>query len=162
MSDATEVDNALSLEDLFLSQEFGQPRTGTALVDSEPTLFGGVPPRGPLVPLAATSLTAQVGHGTTTHVRRNRTLFASVSGVAAALLVALGIVSQTGTNKPSGTSGVAIKPTTPTTTGQTPPPVGDLPPVVSVPPTTVGSGSPSSSGATLASFSGGSSSGSGG
>ncbi len=94
MSDQIQAGTTLSLEDLFLSQEFGKPRAKPVVTEVEPMLFGGAPLRGPLVPLAGTSVSGLVGHATSTHMRRNRTLFAAASGVAAALLVAVGVVAQ--------------------------------------------------------------------
>jgi hypothetical protein len=91
MSDQKEYQDVLSLEDLFLSHEFGRPR-----VVSDPTLddtlFGSVPPRGPLVPMAATAAVGIVGHSTTTHHQRQtrRRAMAVLSGAVAALLAAIG------------------------------------------------------------------------
>ncbi|HEY1827310.1 MAG TPA: hypothetical protein VGF87_04785 [Acidimicrobiales bacterium] len=102
MSDQSEL-GVLSLEDLFLSREFGQPRAfAPAATD---TLFGNGSSRGPLVPLTA-GAGSVAGHLTTTHLRRNRSLFAAVSGAAAALLVAVGVLAQT--HSPTKPTGEAI------------------------------------------------------
>jgi|HubBroStandDraft_1064217.scaffolds.fasta_scaffold71485_2 hypothetical protein len=109
-----------SLEDLFLSREFGRPRAGGTNLDPESdperALFGGSSVRAPLVPMVplagvpagawSTSGTGSgVVHGTTTHIRRNRT-FAAMSGAAAALLVAVGLAGSLGhSNKTNGIVG---------------------------------------------------------
>jgi len=85
MSQETTTDRVISLEQLFLSQEFGQ-KPG-----------GGTAPAGPLVPLVPTASEA-AGHASTTHRRRNA--FAALSGTAAALLVALGLISGPGRPTP--------------------------------------------------------------
>ncbi len=107
MSDQQQVDSALSLEDLFLSHEFGRPRVHTGVYRPE-TTNGSVPPRGPLVPLAVTSVAGLVGHQTTTHLRRNRNLFAAVSSAAAALLVVAVVVAQPGRNAGRRTGGAGF------------------------------------------------------
>jgi hypothetical protein len=101
MSDQRET-GVLSLEDLFLSREFGKPRAAT--LASTETLFGNGSSRGPLVPLTA-GAASSFGHLTTTHLRRNRSLFAAVSGAAAALLVAVGVLAQT--HAPTKQNGLA-------------------------------------------------------
>ncbi|HEY1831303.1 MAG TPA: hypothetical protein VGG38_13780 [Acidimicrobiales bacterium] len=88
-------DAALSLEDVFLSREFGRPRNGSTAAAPEQSLFGSASPRGPLVPLAGTAAYGGllVGHDTTTHLRRNWAV-AAVGGVAAALLVTVGVLAN--------------------------------------------------------------------
>jgi hypothetical protein len=103
MSENTDSAAVLTLEDLFLSREFGRPRN--ANIAGEPTLFGRAPLGGPLVPRVVTSVSGLAGlvaHDTPTHIRRNRA-FAAVSGVAAALLVAVGFVSHAQTSPGSST-----------------------------------------------------------
>jgi hypothetical protein len=85
MSQEKATDQVIGLEELFLSQEFGQ------------TLSGGTAPAGPLVPLVPTASEA-AGHASTTHRRRNA--FAALSGTAAALLVALGVIGGPGRPTP--------------------------------------------------------------
>jgi hypothetical protein len=78
-----EVENALSLEDLFLSREFGQSMEGISAVGSNPDR--------PYL---------------TMHERRNRK-YAAAGGVAAAVLVALGLVVTAGHSpKPGGTAAI--------------------------------------------------------
>jgi hypothetical protein len=111
MSEVDQIDNVMTLEDLFLSAEFGK----TVVEESAPALeplFWETSPGAPLLPLAAFPSTTGT-HGTTTHMRRNRA-FATASGVAAVLLVAVGLFSTTGKPKTQGTD--AIQPTTTTTT----------------------------------------------
>jgi len=109
MSEQKTEHNVTSLEDLFLSQEFGKPRIGIDATGPESTLFGGVSPRGPLVPMAGSTA---VGHGSTTHLRRNRS-FAAMSGAAAALLIAVGLAGSLGnTPKPGLHSALSTTPTT--------------------------------------------------
>ncbi len=87
MSEVDQIDNVMTLEDLFLSAEFGK----TVVEESTPViepLFWETSPGAPLLPLAAFPSTTGT-HGTTTHMRRNRA-FATASGVAAVLLVAVG------------------------------------------------------------------------
>jgi len=81
MSQEKQIDQVIGLEELFLSQEFGQ------------TPGGGTAPAGPLVPLVPTA-SEVAGHASTTHRRRNA--FAALSGAAAALLVALGLIGGSG------------------------------------------------------------------
>ena len=72
------------------------------------TFWERAPLRGPLVPSVAASGSGAVGHDTTSHLRRNRTIFAAVSGAAAVLLIAVGVAAQPGsTPKSSGTSGTS-------------------------------------------------------
>ena len=85
MSQEKATDQVIGLEELFLSQEFGQ-KPG-----------GGTAPAGPLVPLVPTASEA-AGHASTTHRRRNA--FAALSGTAAALLVALGVIGGPGRPTP--------------------------------------------------------------
>jgi hypothetical protein len=118
MSEVKEFENVTNLEDLFLSREFGKSDVGSPASLRDDTLFGGAPTRAPLVPRGVAPAVVGV-HDTATHLRRNR-MIATVSGVAAALLVAVGFVS--GTGKPGKTGGQvsAIQPTTTTTpTGPT-------------------------------------------
>jgi hypothetical protein len=65
MSQEKTTDRVIGLEELFLSQEFGQ------------TPGGGTAPAGPRVPLVPTASEA-AGHASTTHRRRNA--FAALSG----------------------------------------------------------------------------------
>jgi hypothetical protein len=116
MSEVRDAENITTLEELFRSREFGRPVAQVAPARND-TLFGGTSPRAPLVPLAAGP---SADHLTTTHLRqqsqsRNR-LFATVSGVAAAVLIAVGFV--TGIGKPGSKAQLhsATPPTTPTTT----------------------------------------------
>jgi hypothetical protein len=81
MSQEKATDQVIGLEELFLSQEFGQ-KPG-----------GGTAPAGPLVPLVPTASEA-ARHASITHRRRNA--FAALSGTAAALLVALGVIGGPG------------------------------------------------------------------
>jgi len=106
MSQENPTDQVSGLEELFLSQEFGQ------------TPSGGTAPAGPLVPLVPTASEA-AGHASTTHRRRNA--FAALSGTAAALLVALGLVGGTGRPTPVFHS---ASPSTPSGRGGPPPGFG--------------------------------------
>jgi hypothetical protein len=90
---------------LFLSHEFGRPRSGSAVAAGASALFRSAPLRGPLVPRAVTSVSGLVGHDGTSDLRRNRA-YAAVSGVAAALLVVAGIVAHT--SAPSSNINTAI------------------------------------------------------
>jgi hypothetical protein len=92
---------AVALEDLFRGQEFGKT-AAVAPANAPDVLFAPAPPR-PLTPLSP--LVARTGHDTTTH-RRNR-FVATASGVAAALLVAIGLATNTG-KSPSNAGTVAI------------------------------------------------------
>jgi hypothetical protein len=103
MSQEKTTDRVIGLEELFLSQEFGQ------------TLSGGTAPAGPLVPLVPTASEA-AGHASTTHRRRNA--FAALSGTAAALLVALGLIGGPGRPTPVVHS---ASPSTPSGRGGPPP-----------------------------------------
>ena len=106
MSQEKPTEQVIGLEELFLSQEFGQkPSGGTALA-------------GPLVPLVPTASEA-AGHASTTHRRRNA--FATLSGTAAALLVALGLIGGTGRPPPVFHS---ASPSTPSGRGGPPPGFG--------------------------------------
>jgi hypothetical protein len=103
MSQEKATDQVIGLEELFLSQEFGQiPGGGTA-------------PAGPLVPLVPTASEA-AGHASTTHRRRNA--FAALSGTAAALLVALGLFGGPGRPTP------VVHSASPSTSGRGGPPPG--------------------------------------
>jgi hypothetical protein len=85
MSQEKPTDQVIGLEEFFLSREFGQkPHGGTA-------------PAGPLVPLVPTEAEAP-RHAPTTH--RRRTAFAALSGTAAALLMALGLIGGSGRPTP--------------------------------------------------------------
>jgi hypothetical protein len=151
-----EVQAALSLEDLFLSNEFGRPRNGSAVAAGASTLFRSAPLRGPLVPRAATSVSGLVGHDTTSQLRRNRA-FAAVSGVAAALLVVVGIVTHASAPSSNlGTAAIGQKTTqitVPNHPGTAPvtTPTGGVP----VPPVGVGSGTGGGTNIGLAAFNGG-------
>jgi hypothetical protein len=112
MSEVDQIDNVMTLEDLFLSAEFGKTVVDTPASAVEP-LFLETSLGAPLLPLASFHL-ATGTHGTTTHMRRNRA-FATASGVAAALLLAVGLISSTGKPSNSG-SQTAVNKTTTTTT----------------------------------------------
>jgi hypothetical protein len=103
MSQEKTTDRVIGLEELFLSQEFGQ------------TPGGGTAPAGPRVPLVPTASEA-AGHASTTHRRRNA--FAALSGTAAALLVALGLIGGPGRPTPVVHS---ASPSTPSGRGGPPP-----------------------------------------
>jgi hypothetical protein len=106
MSQEKTTDRVISLEELFLSQEFGQqPGGGTA-------------PAGPLVPLVPTEAEAP-RHASTTHRRRHA--FAALSGTAAALLVGLGLIGGPGRPTPVVHS---ASPSTPSGRGGPPPGFG--------------------------------------
>ncbi|HWE66177.1 MAG TPA: hypothetical protein VG298_05990 [Acidimicrobiales bacterium] len=154
MSEVEQVDNVMSLEDLFLSHEFGKTAVDASAAVREDTLFGGTTPRAPLVPLASAptaSIGRVTGHVSTTHIRRNRTI-AAVSGIAAALLVAVGLITNTG--KPTSSGEHSIGPTTIPNPGGG----GNSTPPVTTPPTgsstTPGGTAGSTSGSQLASSSG--------
>src|SRR5580704_17663593 len=100
MSEVDQIDNVMTLEDLFLSDQFGKPAAAAPSVLIDEALFRDAPLRAPLVPLAAYPMTSGM-HASTTHLRRNRS-FAAVSGVAAALLLAVGFISSPGKTKASG------------------------------------------------------------
>jgi hypothetical protein len=106
MSQEKQIDQVIGLEELFLSQEFGQ------------TPGGGTAPAGPLVPLVPTASEA-AGHVSTTHRRRNAV--AALSGTAAALLVALGLIGGSGRPTPIVHS---ASPSTPSGRGGPPPGFG--------------------------------------
>ena len=106
MSQEKPTDQVIGLEELFLSQEFGQKPSG------------GTAPAGPLVPLVPTASEA-TGHASTTHRRRNA--FAALSGTAAALLVALGLIGGPGRPTPVVHS---ASPSTPSGRGGPPPEFG--------------------------------------
>ena len=76
MSQEKPTDQVIGLEELFLSQEFGQ------------TSSGATAPAGPRVPLVPTASEA-AGHASTTHRRRNA--FAALSGTAAAAAGSAGL-----------------------------------------------------------------------
>jgi hypothetical protein len=107
MSQEKQIDQVIGLEELFLSQEFGQ------------TPGGGTAPAGPLVPLVPTASGA-AGHASTTHRRRNA--FAALSGTAAALLVALGLIGGSGRPTPVVHS---ASPSMPSGRGAPPPGFGE-------------------------------------
>jgi len=116
MSEVDQIDNVMTLEDLFLSAEFGKTVADAPAPVFEP-LFLETSPGAPLLPLAAFPSTTGT-HGTTTHLRRNRA-FATASGVAAALLIAVGFISTSGKTGNSG--GVhAVKTTHPNGSGTKP------------------------------------------
>ncbi len=106
MSQEKQIDQVIGLEELFLSQEFGQ------------TPGGGTAPAGPLVPLVPTASEA-AGHASTTHRRRNAV--AALSGTAAVLLVALGLIGGSGRPTPVVHS---ASPSTPSGRGGPPPGFG--------------------------------------
>jgi len=150
MSEVEEVENAPALEDLFLSREFGRHETthapgphrefershsakaevavpleevflarefGQAGAAAPEDVLFAPEARRPLTPLSL--LSAPGGHDTTTHLRRNRVI-ATASGVAAAVLIAIGLVTNVG--KVRGGSGPqeAIQTTPVPTSGITP------------------------------------------
>jgi hypothetical protein len=194
MSEKREVENAPALEDIFLSREFGKhvtrhapgphreferahtakPQHAVALEDllrtqefgrtavaapADDVLFAPVPPR-PLTPMSP--LVAYSGHDTTTH-RRNR-FVATASGVAAALLLAVGLATTT-TGKAPGSKGTVaiggtVKPSPPSPLTGNAGFDGNLP--TGPGPVGLASGTPSSSGISTAAFTtGGTSNGSG-
>ena len=106
MSQEKPTDRVIGLEELFLSQEFGQNPSG------------GTAPAGPLVPLVPTASEA-TGHASTTHRRRNA--LAALSGTAAALLVVLGLIGGPGRPTPVVHS---ASPSTPSGRGGPPPGFG--------------------------------------
>src|SRR5580704_11280829 len=113
MSEVKEYENVMTLEDLFLSHEFGKTAVAMPGAVQEDTLFGGAPPRPLMVPRAAAPA-AVGGHASTTHLRRNR-MVATVSGVAAALLLAVGFVSGASkSGKPPVQTASGTLPTSPT------------------------------------------------
>jgi hypothetical protein len=145
MSDVKQADDVMTLEDLFLSRDFGKPLAVTAPAEND-TLFGAAPPRSPLVPLVAAPTAA---HNSTTH--RRRQMFAAVSGLAAVVLVGVAIAGAI-TGKPKAGNGTTQASggttTTPGTgTSVVKPPVKTKTPT-NVIPTTPGSGG--SSGINLA------------
>jgi hypothetical protein len=122
MSEVDQIDNVMTLEDLFLSAEFGQTVVGTPTPVVDDMLFREAPLGAPLLPLAAFPAATGI-HDTTTHVRRNRA-FATASGVAAALLLAVGVIS--GAGKPAKSNVQNALP--PTTVPNTTPPSGTTQP----------------------------------
>jgi hypothetical protein len=114
MSEVREHGNITSLEDLFLSREFGKPEMGMPTPGPDDTRFGALPPRAPLIPLVARPIPG--GHASTTHLRTNR-MVASVSGIAAALLIAVGFISGAAKSGNGNKPVSAIGPTTTTPTG---------------------------------------------
>jgi hypothetical protein len=131
MSEVDQIDNVMTLEDLFLSDQFGKPAAAAPSVLIDEALFRDAPLRAPLVPLAAYPMTSGM-HASTTHLRRNRS-FAAVSGVAAALLLAVGFISSPGKTKNTGeqAAGPTTTPTSPKGTQVTPPPTQTGPGVTS-------------------------------
>ena len=103
MSQEKTTDRVIGLEELFLSQQFGQKPSG------------GTAPAGPLVPLVPTEAEAP-GHASSMHRRRNAV--AALSGTAAALLVALGLIGGPGRLTPVVHS---ASPSTPSGRGGPPP-----------------------------------------
>jgi hypothetical protein len=116
MSEVKEYENVMTLEDLFLSHEFGKTAVATPSAVQEKTLFGGTPPRPLMVPRVVAPA-AVGGHASTTHLRRNR-MVATVSGVAAALLIAVGLVSGTGKAGKSGVQTASPPTSTPSGNGK--------------------------------------------
>jgi hypothetical protein len=110
MSDVKQADDVMTLEDLFLSRDFGKPLAVTAPAENE-MLFGAAPPRSPLVPLVAAPTAA---HNSTTH--RRRQMFAAVSGLAAVVLVGVAIAGAVTGKTKGGNSSVHAGGAT-TTTG---------------------------------------------
>jgi hypothetical protein len=98
MSEVKQAENVMSLEDLFLSHEFGKQRVAVATPFPEDTLFGVATVTAPLVPMVAAPM---AGHLSTTHLRRNR-MIAAASGVAAALLFGVAVFAQTGNSAKTG------------------------------------------------------------
>jgi hypothetical protein len=105
MSDVKDVE--MSLEDLFLSHEFG--KVGAAAVAptlTSPGLFPEFEAPALMVPRAGFGAgSVAIGHSTTTHQRRNRTYAVMSGAVAAALVVAIGI-SGASTGRTGKTTGV--------------------------------------------------------
>jgi hypothetical protein len=100
MSEVDQIDNVMTLEDLFLSDQFGKPAAAAPSVLIDDALFRDAPLRAPLVPLAAYPMTTGT-QASTTHLRRNRS-FAAVSGVAAAMLIAVGFISSPAKTRNTG------------------------------------------------------------
>jgi hypothetical protein len=91
-------ERVMSLEDVFLSHEFGRVRRSASPTGSG---FPGPRDAGPLVPPRPAP--GPDRHASTTHRRRSRAMRAA-SGVAAALVVALGLVTSTGRVSRTGSS----------------------------------------------------------
>ena len=142
MSEVSEFENVTTLEDLFRSRAFDQahrPRRVTAPPRAqvgpssrlEDLLLGRfddatVPvadlPRTPVGPRPPTPVRAGGSrHDTTTHLRRNRVI-ATVSGIAAAFLLAIGVITSPRTGRPSpGEQASRTTTSTPSTTHHTTP-----------------------------------------
>jgi hypothetical protein len=99
MAEQLRDDPVISLEDIFLSRDFGQ-------VAAVPT------PAVSLVPLGAAGAasTVAVGHRTTTHMRRTRAV-GTASGITAALVFAVGLVAGSGRAGLSGGNGGSLSAT---------------------------------------------------
>ena len=93
-------ERVMSLEDVFLSREFGRVPRPAPLAWSG---FPGTRDVGPLVP--SRPAPGPDRHASTTHRSRSRAMRAA-SGVAAALVVALGLVTSTGRESRTGSSGI--------------------------------------------------------
>jgi hypothetical protein len=99
-------ERVLSLEEVFLSREFGQVHHAQQEVGRPDPTSGSVTAAGgdaePLVPLVPT---AAIGHVASIPWSRSRVVGAA-SGIAASLFVALGLVTGTGRpDKPGGVKG---------------------------------------------------------
>ncbi len=122
MSGLIDGEAAKTLEDLFLSHEFGRALGSITSPESDAHHLTRPPRLGRLTPMMATS---RADHDTTTHLRRVRAA-GVVSGVAAALLIAVGLGTNpalrnspgitSALSKPSGasqpTGGSALNPST--------------------------------------------------
>jgi hypothetical protein len=110
MSDQLGIDDELNLEDFFLSQEFGHPWGGVVVPGPEAILFS-TPEVAPSPSVFADPPSAgdTSRHDTSSHRRRSRTL-AAVSGAAASLIIALGLLAHTsGPVKPLGTTALGSR-----------------------------------------------------
>jgi hypothetical protein len=115
MSGEKADERVLSLEDLFLSGEFGRAHHEQPAAEQ---------PAEPVLPRAPRAKPTAVGHGTTTHRRRSRAV-AAASAIAAAFLLALGLVTDTGKGEPDRSGGAKGSTTAPVAAPPAPvPPVG--------------------------------------
>jgi hypothetical protein len=84
-----QAEDAISLEDLFLSREFGAPPGTTGMSGTTRIVYGT---KASAAVTSAPASTA-VGHSAVTHARRNRAL-AVLSSAAAMLVVAIGLAAS--------------------------------------------------------------------
>jgi hypothetical protein len=92
MSEQYRAQTVVSLEEVFLSREFGQVQTAAPAARDSGHPFG---PLGRVDPFGPTPGTRAADHGSTTHRRRHR-VTGAVGGVAAAVLIAVALVAGTG------------------------------------------------------------------